>query len=101
VSLEDYDRDQENPLLAFSNSYTVWPLDLPQNSCTPLIVACATGFEEAVELLLDHGASATMTDRNGKTPQDYLCLVKDQRVRNRIAARLERKLTAESCAPSC
>jgi ankyrin repeat protein len=91
--LDEYDRAKENPVLQDLG----WGFDIRrfQNSCTPLMVACAMGFEEAVKLLLDHGASKSLADRDGKTARDYTVLVKDEALRQRIVLMLDwRKNTA-------
>jgi ankyrin repeat protein len=85
--LADYDREEEIPMLQDKG----WGSDITrfQNSCTPLMVACAIGFEDAVKLLLDHGASKSLTDRDGKTARDYTVLVKDEALRQRIVLMLD------------
>ena len=92
--LDDCDQgeaDEEHPKLAWAEMHSDEWREGNKNSCTALMVASALGFEPAVQLLLEHGASAASTDQRGKTAQDYLCLVEDQVLRDRITALLERR----------
>ncbi|KAL8993810.1 MAG: hypothetical protein Q9169_006066 [Polycauliona sp. 2 TL-2023] len=43
------------------------------DGCTPLSYACDGGHEEVVRLLLDHGASPSISNRFGVAPLHYAC----------------------------
>jgi len=58
-------------------------------NCTPLMIACGMGCEEAVQLLLYHRASLSLKDSKGQSVGDYISKVSDLDKRQRILKLLE------------
>ena len=58
-------------------------------NCTPLMIACGMGCEEAVQSLLHHRASLSLKDSKGQSAGDYISKVSDLDKRQRILKLLE------------
>lgn len=70
------------------------------NGFSALLHACAEGHAEVVRLLLEHGASTTVTDRKGRTPAED---TKSAEIRETILAERARRMALSgivACRPS-
>ena len=72
---------------------------IESRNCTPLMIACGMGCEEAVQLLLHHRASLSLKDSKGQSVGDYTSKVSDLDKRQRILKLLETRIEEREGIP--